>query len=392
MKKSKFDVLMLLLSLVMAFLGGIVCFLVYNEGITDTAAGRILWSGMLFSVPLACGLGGVCIVERIRAKKMRLRTKIRRGISLLLALGAGFLIGAVGQALFMISWQETFGAADIVLLLDGSSSMRDYKEPVAEAAGELIDSLREECAVQVVSFSGNVLGKTELVPMDAAGKQKTKAFIDAIDVIGGTNFNAALSTAMETLDDASAAGRGQAVIMLTDGRGELDAELIRDYYKSDIAVYTIRISTAEAEDADTRALIQFAEQTGGFDILVSVGADGKVRTDTMIEAFSKAFEAAKGMGMGDQMMIYDNKQLNWPRFLVRLAAMVSYAVLAAWVYYGRPHPAGLLINVAAGVFAVFIMCNIGTHDEREIVLTLFLLLFWGAYTVWRPAKGGDLHV
>ena len=138
---------------------------------------------------------------------------------MILAAAAGFLAGAGGQALYMISAFEKNPAMDMVLLLDGSGSMEDEKEGCDKAARALLDQMDENSRAQVVSFAATVLGNTDLLPMDETGKDTVTDFIRSIDVIGGTEFGQPLTFALNSLRENKEEQRAQAVILLSDGEG-----------------------------------------------------------------------------------------------------------------------------------------------------------------------------
>ena len=151
---------------------------------------------------------------------------------MILAAAAGFLAGAGGQALYMISAFEKNPAMDMVLLLDGSGSMEDEKEGCDKAARALLDQMDENSRAQVVSFAATVLGNTDLLPMDETERKDTVTdFIRSIDVIGGTEFGQPLTFALNSLRENKEEQRAQAVILLSDGEGPLPDSLKEEYIK-----------------------------------------------------------------------------------------------------------------------------------------------------------------
>ena len=214
----------------------------------------ILWSGAFFAAIFIGGFAGLQLSLALNRRWRPVRP--RRWIPAFAA--SAILIfgtGAGGQALFMLSSQEvqtTSASVDMVLLLDASSSMDDagVSQPRTEAATQFVDALPPDHALQAISFASAVLDSTRLLPLDDAGKQSLKAFISAIDSIGMTDFNEPLIAAIQTLSAQTQPERGRAVLLLTDGEGSLDGEVVNDLISQDIQVFSVRISNSEIVNLD----------------------------------------------------------------------------------------------------------------------------------------------
>lgn len=394
-KKWKFDWLMWAVSAVTSLIGVLPLSMSFDNG-TDTWGSRLLWMICFFAIPLVCGLAGVCFVEGIRAKKITVHRPFNRLSSFVIAIIGSLVLGGVGQVIYDMGSKTvtTVGTKDVVLLLDGSSSMNGYKEPCVDAACVLVDSLDEDCRVQVVSFAAKVLGETDFLYMDASGKSEVQRFMQNIDVTGGTNFDAALDVAMDTLEDNAQKDRGQAVILLTDGDGPLSDNVKKSYQSSDVKLYTIRI-TGNFSNSGASELLQLVQATGGFDTEVSVTGNGQVDADEMIEAFRNAFAGSQETESTDRLLLFACFD-SWigaptPLLLLRLVIFGLYSILIAWVYYGPQKVGGMVFHGILGMgLAIFSWGSQNSWADFIGFIICFHSLFWAAYTVYRPADGVDL--
>lgn len=136
----------------------------------------------------------------------------------------------------------------MVLLLDasGSMDMSGYSHPRTQAACQFVDSLSVDCRIQAVSFAAIVLHRSPLSDMDGSGKAVVKDFIQNVDSIGPTDFNAPLRAALDTLAQEGREGCHHAVLLLTDGEGDLSNDVIRSYQNSGVKVFTIPIGASGA--------------------------------------------------------------------------------------------------------------------------------------------------
>lgn len=382
--KKNFDWIVLVLTLLLGGAGCAFCLMIYGRTAQDTW-GRIIWSGLFFSLPFVTSLLGSYLAEALQSRRFTVLRKRGRIFTMILAAASGFLVGAGGQALYMISAFEKNPAMDIVLLLDGSGSMEDEKEGCDKAARALLDQMDENSRAQVVSFAAAVLGNTDLLPMDEAGKDTITDFIRSIDVIGGTEFGQPLTFALNSLRENKEEQRAQAVILLSDGEGPLPDSLKEEYIKEGLLLYTIRIDTGTKPTADTEKLIDMAKSTGGFDTLIPVDKSGQANTQELISAFGEAFTATREIGMGEQMIVFGNMNGSVIfRFLIRTLVFALYAVLVGAIYYRSLQPEQILGNLTAGLLLSVLVTLFGQIGLETPVLSavLFCVLIFCAYTTY----------
>jgi len=351
----------------------------------DAPAGeRTVWMGLFF---LAVFLGGAIGLNLGLALDRRRRV-IRSRFWLPTCLASAALLFAAGfggQLLFMRSHEEVTipSAADVVLLLDASSSMDSSgcSVPRTEAACQFVDSLDEDCRLQVISFASTVLDQSPMLEMDAQGKQTLKEMIAEIDSIGNTDFNAPLRQARDTLNGLGRQDCGKAVILLTDGEGDLDRDVVSEYSMDEIRVMTIRISSVPWLDTRAKKLVALAENTGGFDTQLTPGRDGSVNTDEMLEAFQKAFQSAVEVrpAVSGGFLICSEGTSGY-QFLVRTATLLVCAVLFGLGYFGRFQWKMAALSGAFGVVLSLLITLFSSGVMTGVHMTCLLL--GGAYVTF----------
>ena len=394
--KAIFDRWMLFLTVFLSACGCAVC-LFMLETTADNPFGRILWSGLFFSVPLLCGVAGSYLSELIHRRKFSVKRTGSRLVSAVLAAVLGFGIGAGGQALYMfsITENEERQAVDLVLLLDGSGSMQDKKEDCFQAAEDLIRGMEEENRAAAAAFAAVVLGSTDLTDMDETGKDELTEFIRGIDIVGGTDFEAPLNLAADLLLDRKTEGRRQAVILLSDGEGPVSEETEERYISEGIALYTVRIVSDNEIRPDEQRVIDLAQNTGGSDTEIRAGEDGSVRVEELLEAFRGAVRRTGGTEMSDRMLVYGEtgKGFLWCAF-IRILVCLLYAVLAGYVYYRKMNRTQLAGNLISGMILAGLIIVSGQLGLGSSVLSavFFCVLIFAAYTTYDPEEGESGYV
>lgn len=364
-----------------------------NFDALSTAGERIFWVGGFFLAVFAGGFAGLHLTLHFSRKYKIQRSRFWIP-AFLLACVLLFGIGAGGQALFMYSKEEVLvpASADMVLLLDASGSMdaSGYTQPRTDAGCQFVGSLSDDNRLQAVSFAGTVLDSTSLVNMDAQGKNTLTQFIQGIDSVGATDFNAPLRQAMQTLNQYGRADCGKAVILLTDGDGDLDSDVIKTYLSSDVKVFTIRISSDSYLSYDAQVLADFATDTGGFDVQLTPAADGTVNAADMLKAFQDAFQATSEtrVNMSKDLLVYAEQTSFW-QFLLRVIVFILCAVLIGIGYFGQ---FSLKSSVANGVcgFVSAVLVTLLNGSSYGVCVAVICLLMTTAF-VSLDMKGEDVY-
>jgi len=364
-----------------------------NFDALSTAGERISWVGGFFLAVFAGGFAGLHLTLHFSRKY-----KIQRSgfwiPAFLLACALLFAIGAGGQALFMYSKEEITvpASADMVLLLDASGSMDSYgyTQPRTDAGCQFVNSLSDDNRLQAVSFAGTVLDSTSLVNMDTQGKNTLTQFIQGIDSVGATDFNAPLRQAMQTLNQYGRTDCGKAVILLTDGDGDLNSDVINMYLGSDVKVFTVRISSDTALSPDARALADFAVDTGGFDVQLKPAADGSVNAADMLKAFQDAFQATSEtrVNMSKDLLVYAEQTTFW-QFLLRVVVFILCAVLIGVGYFGQFSLQLGIANGACGL-ASAVLVTLFNGSSYGLCVAVICLLMTTAF-VSLDMKGEDVY-
>lgn len=343
-----------------------------------TAGERIFWVGGFFLAVFVGGFAGLHLMLHFSRKYKIRRSRFWIPV-FLLACALLFGIGAGGQALFMYSKEEVLvpASADMVLLLDASGSMDSsrYTQPRTDAACQFVNSLSDDDRLQAVSFAGKVLDSTSLVNMDTQGKNTLTQFIQGIDSVGTTDFNAPLEQAMQTLSAQSRADCGKAVILLTDGEGDLDSDVIKTYVGSDVKVFTIRISSSAYLNNNARELANLATDTGGFDVQLTPAADGTVDAADMLRAFQDAFQATTEtrVNMSNDLLIYAEQTAFW-QFLLRVVVFILCAILIGVGYFGKLSLRPVIANGACGLLSAVLITLFNGTSYALCVAVICLLM------------------
>jgi len=179
--------------------------------------------------------------------------------------------GKDGYFLLMISpkddWSEQeYTAKDIVFVLDTSGSMAEEGKMVKARAALLygIRILRPQDRFNVISFAGEEhLMETGLVSADDQGRKRGESFVQALQPVGGTNINQALSAALRQFDSSS---RPKILVFLTDGLptvGETNTTRIIDNARQarpqGVRLFTFGVGY----DVNTALLDKLATENGG---------------------------------------------------------------------------------------------------------------------------------
>lgn len=353
----------------------------------------IFWSGRFF---LAVFLGGFVGLQLSLALSRYGRARRSRGWFAALVLSGALIFGAGagGQALFMLSREEvtTSSAVDMALLLDASGSMdtSGYSLPRTDAAVQFVEAMGEGTRIQAVSFASTVLDSTDLLTMDAAGRQTLVDFIQAIDAVGMTDFDAPLSLAADTLLTQERTDSNRAILLLTDGEGTFSSQVADTLLNSGIRLFSIRIDAVGSSSAEVQALTELAERTGGFDTRLVPGADGSVDTAALLQAFRDAFQATSEhrMGMKEELLISADGISSY-QLAVRFVTLILCAVLFGVGYFAQLRGGMVVRNALSGALLA-VLLTLGGSGDLSVLLTCLLL--GAAYVKIERKGGGTLDV
>lgn len=398
MKKRSFGLLAWLCSLAGALLGmGLTAPM--GLGMDAPASERAKWMGLFFLAVFVGGFLGLNLALALDRRRKALRPRLWP-VSFLLSGALLFGAGFGGQLLFMRAEEEvtTPSETDMVLLLDASGSMDAYSVPRTEAACQFVDSLDKDCCLQVISFTCRedlpALDQSPMLEMDRQGKDVLKEMIAGIDHQGGTDFNAPLRLALDTLDKEGRRNCGKAVIMLTDGYGEdmpdLDKKLTDDYLDDEVKLMTIRISDSDDLSGAPEDLVEMVEETGGFDIWLEPDRDGGVDTDDMLDAFQEAFQAVTETrpAVSDGFLT-GSEETSGYQLLIRTATLLVCAVLFGLGYFGC-FQRKMVLNLLSGLVLSVLISLLGADAAAGGAMTCLLLA--SAYVTFEMDEGEVINV
>lgn len=436
--KRRFDLPMLLLTLVLSTLGMFIC-LPLRDSLGGSVPGRAVWCALWFALPLTLGLLGVEAGLALNHKRFRPARKRRFLAGLLAALLLGAAIGGGGGMLCMVEFQTAEEIQDpgpppevdppevdppeidppvnppeppgeeeppedvpvinhSVLLIDASDSARLSDDEARLAPCQVIDALGKEASTQVVVFAyaptvEDVRYKTEYLQLEPEVKEEFKEFITNTDVVGGTSFEGPIQLALETLEGHFSDEEPAVIIMFTDGDSPLSPETCSAVMESGVQLCLIRANPAQTPDA--QRLVQLAEATGGGDLSISdiVGSGNSVTKSYTNSVKTEArLDTAQGethleLTFGESLPPDGfGEDLNVWRIAVCIITYILYAVLATVVYYRRITLAGLAGSLCTGCLTV---CA-ATIDPRLCIPATAVLLL-GAYTIYQ-VKEETAHV
>lgn len=393
MSRKKFSLSAWIASLGGALLGAAI--IAPENWTLDSSTDRILWAGAFFLVVFFCGFLGLQLALQL-SRKYKVERPRGWVVSMLLAGALLFCSGACGQALFMYSREAITIPAevDMVLLLDASGSMDSagYDRPRTEAGCQFVDSLDEKNRLQAISFASTVLNNTQLLVTDDAGRETLKQFIYGIDSIGMTNFNDPLYEALDTLEDEGREKCNHAVILLTDGAGDIDQNVIDEYLDTDIKVFSIRIDNSPVLDYQAQALADFAAATGGFDAQLIPNADGSINTADLLTAFQNAFQATSEtrLKMSEDLLVCTENTTLW-QFIVRAVTLMICSAIFGFGYFGRINVKSLSLHAIVG-FTLAVLISILGNAGYSACVFLLCLLMAAAYVTLNLDAGDEINV
>ena len=196
---------------------------------------------------------------------------------------------------------------------------------------------------------------------------------------------------MDTLTAEARADVNLAILLLTDGEGDLDSDVAQDIQAGGIMFFSVRISKSSTTGSQARALIDLANATGGFDTRLKPAADGSVDTAALLESFNNAFEASteNRVSMEEDLLI-SSEETSLYQFAVRLVTLLLCALLFGVGYFTQFRAKKLLLNLGSGVLLAVLITLLG--GQVDTCLTLACLLLGTAYVSFELNGGEVLDV
>lgn len=414
MKRVKFDWIMLLLSFSIAFI--CICFcLSFMDDMTDSVWGRVLWSGIVFALPLVGSLAGVALAELIRSKRYVVQKKGSRARSIAYAAVLPLIVGCVGQVLYMIDIDTKRieipsnpivteapvlnNESQISLLIDFSDSVYSDIDNCKQAACELVDRLDESTYFQYISFAAKVFESTDMTKLDQAGKEKIKEVIRSSTHMGMTDLLQPIEEAYTKQKESGNQGVKKSVIMISDGvdgtlKSEFEAVKHR-YLDEDIAFYLIKVKGLG--NFDISGITDLAQGTGGIVLpLQKNGIDYNellaalektVINSPVPHKVNKTYREEHKLYFGTETLPFGNRNINIWKILLRFLVFAGYSIIATWTIYYSVSKRDVLTAIAVGIAITLITTILG---DRGIIVSaiLFDLAFWSAFTVYHPIRKG----
>lgn len=407
MKHLKFDPIALVITL-LSGLAGALLMSIQNRALDGDLLQTCLWMGSFFLVVFLCGFGSLHVYLSL-SKRYNVQRRKLWPVTALVCGALIFGIGAGGQYFYMYSEEEivntvvTTSDVDMVLMLDGSSSMSSdgYVAPRNDAAASFVDSLNQEIHLQAAVFAGGsrLLGSTELIPLDDAGKTLVKDFVFSSDCLGTTNFELALSSALETLttNPNLRPTSSKAVILLTDGStGTLHSDFQQDYLNAGIRLFTVRITDGSDQSNEIKQLIALAQATGGFDVELKPDTNGNVDTGKLLSAFQDAFNATSTNHTNRVTHITDNLLIRSESVTIGLALLRTAVLMLIFILFGVGYFGGITLpslgtNAALGLVLSLMAVPLGSiHLVIACLVAGFLCA--PAFVCYDLSEGGGIHV
>ncbi|MBH5318392.1 VWA domain-containing protein [Paenibacillus sp. GSMTC-2017] len=319
--QRKINMLLLLFSLIGATIGFAISEVVMLT--LPEAWPSYVAVGLYFGILALC-IGLSCLIAEMISPKLNGHSWRQRymDLSWKLLLPATlvslFVIGGALQFVFGLDFGGTKKVRDIVLVIDNSGSMTetDPNNDRYKAAKGLIAEMNKEKRVAIVTFAD----ASELyMPFVSAGtveeKNKIYEVMDSITATeGGTNYSAALQTALDVIKEKQFAERGTMAILLSDGFSESDITAqINEFQNQNIALHTIGLKIGN--DQGVALLQDIADSTGGRYYDVS-------KSDGLAAAFSDIY-----MTIDNRMLHSINANAPEEHSIYKMLRVLSFVVI-----------------------------------------------------------------
>ena len=299
-----------------------------------------------------------------------------------------FLLGSAGQIAYAIDTKtydvqtgereerETVNLsenADIVMLLDDSGSMYEYKinEVIRDACKQVVSGVSESCRMGCGVFTDIIDDRNflDLHLMDADGKKAINDLLtDAKGQRGfGNDFKSALERAYTMLTTQSSEDRHRIIVMFTDGiesgMDKFDAAQNKKIADAGIEVYAVRPNVYSSMCSETFLdLVTSGGKTPERDNLIDINGT-ELDLSSVVNALNSVtnkqeekvtivpvFESRTDVVFNKGLILYDGA--NSPALvknLIRAGFFVLWSILIQLLFFRKIRPAGLAFNIAASL-------------------------------------------
>lgn len=210
---------------------------------------------------------------------------------------------------------------NLIYLIDVSGSMgtEDKLELVKTALMEMVDQLREQDTISIVTYSGQE--KVVLSGVSGSQKQKIKREINALTASGSTNGESAIKMAYKEAQNYFKTARINRILLLTDGDfnvGVSDTEtlkkMVEQYQQKGIGFSTLGVGNQFYNDGLMEQLAAVGH--GKYSYLDSLGEARKVLVHEMSSTLANVANDVKvqvefnpAYVQEYRLLGYDNRQL-----------------------------------------------------------------------------------
>ena len=238
--------------------------------LTRNVESRPIWMlACCFAVPVLTLMASVMLVEKV-SNAMTPQTS--RGAQMGLAAATVVVAGLVGlfcqvtnvEAQLVVSVVGT-GWQDAIIVMDKSGSMFDTSDTEAtKAVRQLLAQMDDSVSVGFGAYNDKVLDSVPMGKLTGEHKQAIMT-IAQIEPDGGTNFSAALTAAMNMIQQAADADNHVSIIFVTDGfDGSCFTadQFLADMQKEKVTLNYIRVGEVD----ENTEMARLAKETGGKNI------------------------------------------------------------------------------------------------------------------------------
>ncbi|MEK4009221.1 vWA domain-containing protein [Paenibacillus sp. FSL H3-0333] len=265
--QRKINLLLLLFSLLGAGVAFVLGELLLDRRPYDLP--QMVLVGIYFAILALCVGIGALVAETISPRLNGQSWKLRylgtswKMFPLMVVLLLG--VGTLTEFVYELNFGGSKPVKNVVMVIDDSGSMMqsDPSDRRYAAAKNLVQQLKKDNKVAVVTFSNEASVVQPLLPLSkAANREKVMEVISSLKTTeGGTNISGALAEAMKVIHE-DGADRGAMVILLSDGVSQFNTSTeLTDYVARGIKVNTIGLAL---DDPSGASLLQnIASGTGG---------------------------------------------------------------------------------------------------------------------------------